>query len=186
MSGGDGIEGRVLSTFNDYAGFLHAMRARAAERQIAISSDEAHNVAGLSDRRITQMLSLRTLRNIQSVRRVGILSLGPLLGVLGVKLVMVEDAEAVERFGSRLKKRNNNLVHSGTVHITMSTRYLRKIQKKGGKNSRKNMSKAKARRLGRRAALIRWADVKEASSVRRPKLDRRAIARGDNETESRR
>src|SRR5580698_9755588 len=88
---------QVLAQITDYPSMLFAMRARAAERQIAISSDEAAHVAGLSDRRLTQILSLRTLRNVQSVRRVGITSLGPVLGLLGVRLLMVEDEEALKR-----------------------------------------------------------------------------------------
>jgi hypothetical protein len=154
----------VLATFNDYAGFLHAMRARANERQIAISSDEAAHVAGLSDRRLTQILSLRTLRNLQSVRRVGITSLGPLFGLLGIKGVIVEDPEAMERFGSRLKKRNNNLSHSAVVHHSQTVKFLRSIGKKGGRARMHTMDAKRRSASARNAALARW---------RKPKIVRR-------------
>lgn len=156
---GVGIEWpKVLAEFNDYAGFLHSLRARAAERQIAISSDEAANVAGLSDRRITQMLSLRTLHNIQSVRRIGITSMGPLFGILGVKCVLVEDPEALERFGSRIGKRNENLVHGGVITTTFSRKFMQKIGQKGAKVRWKKQRKRTAR--ARKAARARWDSVR--------------------------
>lgn len=152
-------EPRVIAEFSDYSGFLAALRMRANERQIAISGDEVHHVAGLSDRRIAQMLSVKTLQRVASVRRVGMLSLGPLLGVLGVKLVMVEDAQAVARYGSRLKKRNENLVHSGVVHRMLTRDFYSKIGKNGGSNSRKYLGKRARRRLARKAASVRWQSV---------------------------
>jgi hypothetical protein len=158
---------KVLASIVDYPSMLFAMRARAAERQIAISSDEAHNVAGLSDRRITQMLSLRTLRNIQSVRRVGIISLGPLLGVLGVKFLMVEDQAAVERFGKRLKVRNNNLCHGGVVHHAQSIKFLKTIGKKGGRARMHTMDAKRRSASARNAALARWRKPKIALRPRK-------------------
>jgi hypothetical protein len=148
---------KVLATITDYPSFLFALRAQVAERQIAISSDEAAQVAGLSDRRLTQILSLRTLRNIGSARRIGITSLGPVLGLLGVQLLMVEDPEAIKRFCSRIKLRNSNLVHTSVVHHTQTIKFLKAIGKKGG---RARMQKLHAsRRLvehQRNAALARW------------------------------
>jgi hypothetical protein len=35
------------------------------------------------------------------VRRLGMMSLGPVLSVLGIKLAMIEDPEALERYGSQ-------------------------------------------------------------------------------------
>jgi hypothetical protein len=165
---GEGIAWpKVLAEITDYASFLHALRARANERQIAISSENTHDVAGLSDRRMTQLLSLRTLHNIQSVRRIGITSMGPVFGVLGVKFIMVEDEEAIKRFGSRISRRNGNLAHGGAITHTFSTKFMQKIGKKGAqvrwKKQRKRDAVARAKSAkARRAALIRWSDVKEA------------------------
>jgi hypothetical protein len=110
--------GRVLATVTDYPGLLAAMRDRAAEREIAIGSDEVHALAGLADRSIPKLLSQRTLKSMKSARRVGMLTLGPLLEMLGIKLVVVEDQEAIARFeerarmrlGSPLRKRNPSFV----------------------------------------------------------------------------
>jgi hypothetical protein len=151
---------QVLAQITDYPSMLFAMRARAAERQIAISSDEAAHVAGLSDRRLTQILSLRTLRNVQSVRRVGITSLGPVLGLLGVRLLMVEDEEALKRFGKRLKVRNGNLAHSGVVHHVQSVKFLKTIGKKGGRARMYTMDAKQRSASARNAALARWRKPK--------------------------
>ena len=82
-------EPRVLAEFSDYSGMIAAFRARAAERKIAVSSESASHVAGLTDQYLAKLLAPRP------VRRIGMLSLAPMLGVLGVKLVMVEDEEAL-------------------------------------------------------------------------------------------
>jgi hypothetical protein len=56
--------------------------------------------------------------------------LGPVLGLLGVRLLIVEDEEALKRFGSRIPKRNGNLAHTGVVHHVQSIKFLRAIGKK--------------------------------------------------------
>jgi hypothetical protein len=159
-------EQRVLAKFDAYPGMLMALRARAAERQFAVSSEENHNVTGLSDRRITRMLSLQTLKNLETVRRVGVQSLGPLLGFLGAELWLVESPWAMKQFDGRLKKRNENLVHNSVVHVVRTKRDFRKMGLIGGPNSRKNMTAQKASELGRNAALARW---------RKPKIERQRI-----------
>lgn len=160
----DVIPPKVLASIVDYPSMLFAMRARADERRIAISSDEAAHVSGLSDRRLTQILSLRTLRNLQSVRRIGISSLGPVLGLLGVRLLMVEDPEAIKKLGNRIKLRNPNLVHTGVVHHAQSIKFLKAIGKKGGKARAEKLlpkrRQAIAREAGRIGNLVRWGKLK--------------------------
>jgi len=149
-------EPRVLAKFDAYPGMLMAFRARAAERQFALSSEENHNVTGLSDRRITQMLSIQTLKNLASVRRVGVQSLAPLLDFLGAELWLVESPWAIKQFDGRLQKRNENLVHNTVVHVVRTKRDFRRMGLIGGPNSRKNMTAQEASELGRNAALARW------------------------------
>ncbi len=152
-------EPRVLATVTDYPSLLAAFRARATERQIAVSSEQVHHVAGLSDRRISQMLSLRTLQRGKSKGRVGMISLGPLLGVLGVKLLMVEDADALRQFGSRLGKRNENLMRNSvsTWHMFRSRRDFQEMGRKGRKSKLAKMTEAEKSELGRRLAKARWS-----------------------------
>jgi hypothetical protein len=156
-------EARVIGTFNDYHGLLEALRLRAHERKLALSGDDAAVVAGLPHKYLAKLIGSNP------VRRIGMTSLGAVLGVLAVKCILVEDPDAdkwlqkqAARFGKGLKQRNENLVRADTVHITLTERHMRKIRRKGGTNSRKNMSKRRASQIGKAAALVRWADVKEA------------------------
>jgi hypothetical protein len=95
------------------------------------------------------------------MKRLGIGTLGPVLGVLGVRLIMVEDSEALKTYGARIPARNESCVHAGTVNIVFSRRHLRAIQKKGGRNSRLYMSKRQASALARKAVKARWAKRKQ-------------------------
>ncbi len=79
-----------INCTNGYAGLLAAMRARVAERQIALSGEAVAEVAGLPRGYLQKILSPLP-KSRADVRRIGIASLGPVLGVLGVKLLMVED-----------------------------------------------------------------------------------------------
>ena len=146
-------DGRTLAEFSDYAGFHAAMIARARERQIAIGSDNAAYVSGLPSNYLAKLLAPKP------TRRVGMISLAPVLAVLGVRLAMLEDKESISRLAARLKKRNEACVHTGAVHVVLSKRFLRKIGAKGGANSRKNLGKRKRRALARKAALARWAEI---------------------------
>jgi hypothetical protein len=154
-------EPRVLAKFDGYPGMLFAFRARASERQFSISSDDNNDKAGLSERRLTQMLSLQTLKNLKNVRRVGMNSLGPLLGFLGAELWLVESKWAMDKFDGKLKKRNEAFVRNDVVHVVRNRRHFRKMGLKGGANSRKSMSKRKARELGKNAAAARWSKARE-------------------------
>jgi hypothetical protein len=106
-------EPRVLAEFSTYPEMLAAFRARANERKIARSSEDTAFVAGLTSGYLAKLLAPKP------VRRIGMESLGPVLGVLGVKLVMVEDEQAIARLDARkdvrLKERNHNLVHDGVI-----------------------------------------------------------------------
>lgn len=153
-------EPRILAKFDAYPEMLLAFRARATERRFSISNENNHHVAGLSDRRLSQLLSLKTLKNLQSVRRVGMNSLGPLLGFLGAELWLVESKWAMDKFDSKLTKRDERWVRSGAIHFTLSRKEMREIGRKGAKVrwARKRKRSAGASK----AAKARWDAVREA------------------------
>jgi hypothetical protein len=139
-----------------YAGMVEAMRARAQERRIAITSTDVAQTAGLAGHYIAKLLS----PSKNPVRRVGMISLGPLLG-LQAKLLLVPDPEAEKLYGRRIPQRQENCVHhTGAVHVAFPRKFLRKIGAKGGANSRKNLGKRLRRRLARKAANARWAKAR--------------------------
>ena len=76
-----------LAEIIDYDGLVVALRARAD--QLEVSRETISDLAGLPDRYASKLLSLR------HVRRIGLESLGPLLDTLGVRLVLIEDGDAL-------------------------------------------------------------------------------------------
>ncbi len=96
------MSGRQLGEASDYAGLIAAFRARADELQVSrLAIDE---VAGFCSGYCAKILSPRRTRGITAM------TLGPLLQTLGLKLVVVEDPEALAKFGPLLPKRHDALV----------------------------------------------------------------------------
>jgi len=169
------VTDKVVASFNDYDGMIHALRGRAQERRIAITSPHVAEVSGLPNYYIAKLLS------VHPVRRVGMISLGPLLAVLGVRLLMVEDPKAMAQYTDKFAKRVEHCAHDGAaIRFSFSRRFMRKIGLKGaqvrwakvrkmhtavriaGVNSRKNMTAAAASAIARKAAKVRWAKAKAA------------------------
>jgi hypothetical protein len=148
---------QIIAEFNSYEGMLAAMRLRAKQREIAIGSDNVAALTGLPAFYFGKLLSPK------APRRIGSISMAPVMAILGVKLLMVEDPETMARYASRLYKRDENFVHAATVHFALSGRHMRAIRRKGGANSRKYMSARQASALARRAANVRWAKAREGN-----------------------
>jgi hypothetical protein len=142
---------KPIAIFADYAGMLAAMQQRARDRRIVVGSDNAAHVSGLPHGYVAKLLAPKP------IRRVGMLSLGPMLGILGVQLAMVEDPEAIKKFGGRLRKRNENLVRDAVWHVTLTRRLMPKIGRKGGAARMAKLSSQQRSELARKAALARWA-----------------------------
>lgn len=148
---------RQLAEATDYNGLIAAIRNRADELQVA--GETIDEVAGLPARYSAKLLGPN------QVRRIGAVSLGPLLGALALKLIIVEDEDALRQYGSRLKRRNPNLVRSKrntVVHWTRTTHEYRKMGLIGGPLSRTYMSKERASEIGRKAAQARWSKPRVA------------------------
>ena len=84
------MSARVLAEVSDYDGLVTALRARAAERNLALSSIAFAQVAGLPDRYVAKVLAPCDTP-AASKRHLGRISLGPVLALLGVKLPILED-----------------------------------------------------------------------------------------------
>jgi hypothetical protein len=143
---------RVIASFNTYSGMVEAMRARAQERRIAITSSEVAALANLPEYYLAKLLS------VHPVRRVGMISFAPLCSVLGIKMLMVEDKEmiarmerlAIQKFGHPLQPRNEACVHNGAaIEFKFSRRHMQKIGKNGSK-----LRWARARMLAETASII--------------------------------
>jgi len=82
----------------DYQQLLDALRFR--QNQLNISRETIDEVAGLPQRYTSKLLAPFPIKGV------GRISLGPLLGALGLKLLVVEDIEALDRVRSRLAQRD--------------------------------------------------------------------------------
>jgi hypothetical protein len=153
-------ERREIATVFDYDGLQKALRDRAAE--INVSRALLDELSGLQNGYCGKALALRPLR------RLGAVSLGPLLGALGLALVIIEHPDQMERISARWVKRDSQKVRAETVHIFFSMRRFRAMQRKGGQNSRKYMTPEQASELGRKAAMARWRKPVVMTEIRPP------------------
>jgi hypothetical protein len=147
---------RVLAQFSTYDELIDALRARAAE--LNLSGEQIDGVSGLPARYTQKLLGPG------AVRRLGVTSLGPFLGALAVRCLIVEDKAALERLLRQTTPRKSQYarpgMHAGSVHVLLTSRFMREIRRRGGLNSRKNLGKRLRRALARKAANARWEKVR--------------------------
>jgi hypothetical protein len=93
---------RELATVKDYEELMQALYDRAEELRASRSSID--EVAGWPEGYASKLLRKRRVKSF------GAKSLGPLLSTLGLKLVVVEDDDAVRKYSSRLRLRRESLV----------------------------------------------------------------------------
>jgi hypothetical protein len=106
------------------------------------------------------------------MRRIGMLSMGPVLQILGVKLLMIEDPAAMAWADARLGHRERSYVRSAALQVMLSRRFLQKIGALGGKRSRLDMTPQQARRLARNGGIAR---AKALSPERRREIAFKAV-----------
>jgi len=154
----EGDAPRVIGEFSNYDELITALRIRAAE--LNLSGQECDRVSGLPDRYCQKLLGPH------QIRRLGAISLGPLFGALAVRALLVEDKAAVERLRSQTTPRQAQYarpgMRAGSVQISLTDRFMQKIRKKGGQNSRKYLPKRLVKQLARRAANARWHPLQSA------------------------
>lgn len=85
---------RVLGEASDYAQLHKILRDRREELDISLFT--VGHVAGLQDGYANKLLAPTPMK------RLGNFTMGPVLQTLGLKLIVVEDAEALERIKGRL------------------------------------------------------------------------------------
>jgi DNA-binding phage protein len=90
-----------IAVFTDYRDLVVALRHRIVELGTHMSAVD--EVAGLPARYTSKVLSLG-----QGRPTLGLISMGPILGALGLKLAVLPDDEALARIRHRLPKRSRN------------------------------------------------------------------------------
>ena len=143
----EGDAPRVLAAVSSYEEMIAALRQRVNELQI--HGERFDEFAGLPEGYLSKLIGPNP------VRRIGVVSFAPLLAGLGLRLLVIEDKDATKRL-KRLPPRNSSYVRSIAVHGHLTTRFLQKIGRKGGANSRKYLGKRLIKQLARKAAAARW------------------------------
>lgn len=150
---------RQLGECSDYDGLHRILRDRADELNVSRTTlDEA---AGLALGHSSKLLAPRPLKKL------GVVSLGLMLQAMGLKLVVVEDVEALEQISAKLIPREVtanvlSLSWGRAKHLLVSKQWVKKMGRKGGKQRAKNLSPRQRSAIARKAAKARWH--KKASS----------------------
>jgi hypothetical protein len=147
-----------ISHEQGYAGLVAAFRARSNELEIAVTGEAVAQVAGIPASYFAKILS----PSANPRKRFGALSLGPIMAVLGLKIVLVEDRAAVEQYTRRIPRRNGAFVHHNTaaaaINISLSKQWLRKIGRVGAQV--RWAQKRQRVRSASHAAKVRWSNGK--------------------------
>lgn len=146
---------RSLAEIHDYDALHGALRARADELQVSRLTID--NVAGLASGYCGKLLGAAM------VKKIGPVSLGPILRVLGVKLVMVEDQEAIAALSRRLV-RKQRIARRPRIPVEMA-RIMAENGRRGALALNRSLTPEARRQSAARAARARWgaegATVKE-------------------------
>jgi hypothetical protein len=147
---------RQLAEIYEYSQLLHALRVRRDELQISHTTID--DVGGFSPGYASKVLSDPPMRGL------GPVSFGLILGALGMKILLVEDYEALLRVRKGFKKR---LITGGAVEMqkrmlalgeqyVVSYNFLRKMAARGADMRNHKLSARKRHSLARKAAKARW------------------------------
>jgi hypothetical protein len=145
---------RQLGVCHDYDGLHRILRDRAEELNVSRTTlDEA---AGFTSGHASKLLAPRPLKKL------GATTLGLMLQVMGLKLVVVEDPEQLQRISAKLIAREVpanvlSLSWGRAKHLLVSKRWVKKNGRKGGEQRAKNLSPRRRRAIARNAAKARWA-----------------------------
>jgi hypothetical protein len=144
---------RKLAVVHSYYDLVDAFRARVLE--LGTDFEEIDRVAGYADTYTSKLLSPRPIRNFGEV------SLGSMLGALGLVLTVEEDTPAAAaKARARLKQRVFASVttqpKNAPVTFRLSRAFFRKISKKAAAARMQKVSPERRREIARNASLKRW------------------------------
>lgn len=154
-----------LASFVDYDGLRRALNEVRGIRQMPLSV--MNDLAGCADGFFEKALGPRPGRHL------GVKSLSDAFGVLGIRCVLVHDAEAWARIEkhSRRKIRDEShyqaVLRGGTTEIRLSRRHMSIIQAKGRTNRWSKMTPKQKAKWAKQMNKKRWGKVKSKSKEMR-------------------
>ncbi len=170
---------RIIAECQDYLGFIAALRDRAADLGLAMGSENAAEISGLAGATLARLMTPKTSGKILSIE-----SFGVVLGLLGVKILVVEDPAQTTRMKKRIVKRNAGYVRDSVWHLAIPKQTFKEIGQKGGKARQAAMTRKQRRKLAHLAAMARHHPSEQARrsyNARAAALARWAKYRGERD-----
>jgi hypothetical protein len=143
---------RILGEIACYADLHQLMRARCDELELTRASLD--RLARLPAGYAAKLLCPKPMKRLSDE------TLGFAMPALGMKLVVVEDLQALETLRARSDKRKAVTVLGTTIKIEFSRRELKRRQRHCGKTLWKNVSQKERAKHARHMNRIRWACIK--------------------------
>jgi hypothetical protein len=139
---------RVVVEVHSYDSLHRALRDRWNDRGYAI--EHANEIIGLSARFLNKALGLNPERGITMT------TVWSMLSGFGLKMLLVEDPDAIQRFESRIKRRNPDVVRLSETHYVMTHKKWAQIAKLGRSRRWEGKSKQERVAAARHAANACW------------------------------
>lgn len=170
------IAPRHIATVSNYDELIAALRARADE--LGVTRETLDAVSGMQTGYCSKLLAP------VPIRALGPTSLGPMLGALGLAILVVEDAEALGKISKRIERSTKKRSNAGQKML--ATKRRRKHRFPRGPEfahimrSRQllTQSKAKRSRIAKTAAKARWRKPK-VTEIKVPKSSTRPTHQGE-------
>ena len=144
----EGEAPRVVGEFSNYEELINSLRNRASE--LNLSGEQIDRRAGVADRYTEKLLRQ------PPIRRLGAISLGPFLGALAVRGLLIEDRVALEKLRRQTTPRDLRFVRAAPRTIIFTVRYFKKIGRLGAQARINNSTEEQRREWARAAANARW------------------------------
>lgn len=139
---------------HDYLDLHAAARARA--EQLNVSRETIDDVAGLTNGYASKLLAL------PPIKKFGPISLGPTMRALGLKMIVVDDPEALAKVEGRLTPREHGDPRAkvGCENVNQAPELLKLLQGELGRRRirriNQKLTPSERQERARRAARARW------------------------------
>lgn len=149
-------EPRQIAVVRTYDDLVLAFRERAEELEYRRQTID--DIARLADGHSSKLLAYPPLKIL------GRVSLGPMLEALGLTIILMDNPEALAKFGQDRVKRKPRGGHSKPLRIKNGSldllTVMRNLGSKGGNARKRKLSAKEQSELARRAIKSRWRGVR--------------------------
>jgi hypothetical protein len=157
------LDERALATVTDYDGLITAIRARM--RELGVTNETIDSITGLQSGYVGKLLAPSRIKHL------GSMSFGVMLQGLGLKLIVVEDAETSAKMRPQWAQRKKGLPIF--LHAMASTPpratwlFTSRSGRKAAKARAESLSPAARSAIGLHAVSVRWQREREKESRQR-------------------